>query len=243
MRIFDFRDRLIADYASYVKSFIEIRDPRIREHVESLLAAGLLWPQPLIQLNPAFEAGRWIDDLVDEKLLHPTCARVFRRDKDRPETKGEGRRLRLHRHREESVRVARKGTRRLVRIRSPRSIVGEEGGAKALAQLSGSEEARSADAIRKYLLGGYRARHPETGDPAFAFRIRRFITRGDTVHASFDEEAAEETAPRDEGCRLRDRRPRLLGSPRPDHRPRHLRQIDLTQSLNVKSPARAGVCE
>ena len=109
MRIFDYRDRLIADYSSYVKSFIEIRDPRIREHVESLLAAGLLWPQPLIQLNPAFEAGRWIDDLVDEKLLHPTCAKVFRRDKDRPETKGEGRKLRLHRHQEESIRVARKG--------------------------------------------------------------------------------------------------------------------------------------
>ena len=109
MRVFEYRDHLIADYAAYVRSFIEIRDRRIRDHVDRLLEEGLLWPQPLIQLNPAFEAGRWVDDLVEAGVLHPGCSKVFRRDKDRPELKGEGRRLRLHRHQEEAILTARKG--------------------------------------------------------------------------------------------------------------------------------------
>ena len=109
MDVFEYRDQLIADYAAYVRSFIEIRDARIREHVDRLLDEGLLWPQPLIQLNPAFEPGRWIDELVEAGVLHPGCSRVFRRDKDRPEIRGEGRGLRLHRHQEQAILTARQG--------------------------------------------------------------------------------------------------------------------------------------
>ena len=34
MNIFDFRNRLIGDYASYIKSFIQIRDPYISYYVQ-----------------------------------------------------------------------------------------------------------------------------------------------------------------------------------------------------------------
>ena len=51
MDVFRLHDRLVADYASYVKSFIQIRDERIDQHVEKSLADGLLWPEPLIQLK------------------------------------------------------------------------------------------------------------------------------------------------------------------------------------------------
>ncbi len=34
MNIFDFRDQLIGDYASYIKSFIQIRDPQISDFVQ-----------------------------------------------------------------------------------------------------------------------------------------------------------------------------------------------------------------
>lgn len=37
MHVFDLRNRLISDYASYISSFIEIRDDRIREYVERSL--------------------------------------------------------------------------------------------------------------------------------------------------------------------------------------------------------------
>ena len=52
MDVFDLRDRLVADYASYTRSFIKIEDPRISARVESDLNAGAFWPEPLLQLNP-----------------------------------------------------------------------------------------------------------------------------------------------------------------------------------------------
>ncbi len=106
MNVFDFRDRLVADYAAYVTSFISIRDPRIRERVDQDLVEGLLWPEPSIGLNPSFAKGAWIDELVAESVLHAECGRIFRvkRDKDDP---GSG--LRLHRHQLDAVHAARAG--------------------------------------------------------------------------------------------------------------------------------------
>ena len=37
VRVFEYRDHLIADYAAYVRSFIAIRDRRIGEQVDQLL--------------------------------------------------------------------------------------------------------------------------------------------------------------------------------------------------------------
>jgi ATP-dependent helicase YprA (DUF1998 family)/very-short-patch-repair endonuclease len=109
MNIFDFRDHLIRDYADYVNGFITIRDPRIREHVDDTLAGGLLWPEPLIQVNPFFESGGWIDDLTKAGVLHQECSRIFRKDKDDADLSGIGRPLRLHRHQLEAINVARGG--------------------------------------------------------------------------------------------------------------------------------------
>ncbi len=107
MHIFEFRNRLIDDYASYIKSFIQIRDPHIRSFVERQLQGGMLWPDPLIQLNPLFTPGASIDELVADGTLHRECARVFRKDKS--EDDGLGRPLRLHRHQSEAIAIARKG--------------------------------------------------------------------------------------------------------------------------------------
>src|SRR6266704_528973 len=107
MHIFEFRNRLIDDYASYIKSFIQIRDPHIRSFVERQLQGGMLWPDPLIQLNPLFTTGASIDELVSDGTLHRECARVFRKDKS--EDDGLGRPLRLHRHQSEAIAIARKG--------------------------------------------------------------------------------------------------------------------------------------
>lgn len=53
MNIFTLRDRLIGEYRDYTSSFYQIRDARIRQTVEDAIANGLLWPDALIQLNPA----------------------------------------------------------------------------------------------------------------------------------------------------------------------------------------------
>src|SRR5713101_1946011 len=69
MNIFDFRNQLIDDYASYIKSFIQIRDAQIGNYVRQKLQEGVLWPEPLIQLNPLFERGESIDELVAQAFF------------------------------------------------------------------------------------------------------------------------------------------------------------------------------
>lgn len=105
MDVFALRNQIVGDYSSYIQSFITIGDPRIAEYVERELRDGLLWPDPLIQLNPNFEPGAWIDDLVANATLHPGCSQVFRLK----EPDGIGKPLRLHRHQTDAVQAARSG--------------------------------------------------------------------------------------------------------------------------------------
>lgn len=105
MDVFALRNQLIADYASYVESFIAVQDERIRTHVEQALSDGALWPDPLIQLNPSFQPGAWIDDLAAQGVLHPLCREIFRvKSGD-----GAGKPLRLHKHQTDAIDAARSG--------------------------------------------------------------------------------------------------------------------------------------
>lgn len=104
MNIFEFRNRLIGDYASYVKSFIQLRNSSIRDYVEGQLNAGVFYPEPLIQLNPTFARGETIEELVGAKELHPECANIFRKDKT--DTITSGRPLNLHQHQAEAIQAA-----------------------------------------------------------------------------------------------------------------------------------------
>jgi ATP-dependent helicase YprA (DUF1998 family) len=105
MHIFDFRNVLIGDYASYIQSFIQIRDQQINAFVQQKLEAGVLWPEPLIQLNPLFARGESIDELVDQGVLHRECASIFRKDKSEHDDRG--RPLRLHKHQSDAIHIAR----------------------------------------------------------------------------------------------------------------------------------------
>src|SRR5262245_57854482 len=104
MDVFQLRDKVIADYADYVRSFLRSADPGIKGWVEERLAEGRLWSDPLVQLNPSFEPGATVDDLVARGILDPECRRIFRRGKDR--TPPQDLPLRLHRHQQEAVEVA-----------------------------------------------------------------------------------------------------------------------------------------
>ncbi|HLH71037.1 MAG TPA: DEAD/DEAH box helicase [Candidatus Dormibacteraeota bacterium] len=104
MDVFELRDRLIGDYRDYVRSFLQVRDHRIRRFVEEQLGTGSFWPEPRVALNPSFELGRSIGQLVDDGILHPRCRDLFRRRKD-----GAFESLRLYRHQEEAILAARTG--------------------------------------------------------------------------------------------------------------------------------------
>ena len=106
MDVFRLRNRLIADYTAYIKSFITIQDNRIGKHVEEELQKGILWPDPLIQLNPNFQQGAWIEELVTQGALHAKAGQIFRLDKNKSPT---GKPMRLHQHQSDAVIAARSG--------------------------------------------------------------------------------------------------------------------------------------
>lgn len=105
MDVFNLRKRVIEDYSHYANSFIQIRDERIREKINQEANQGAFWPDPLIQLNPNFQPGAWINDLVRDGTLHPKCAEIFRVGKGTDSAKD----MRLHQHQLDAVKVANGG--------------------------------------------------------------------------------------------------------------------------------------
>lgn len=102
MNIFEFRQDVINQYASYVSSFVHIRDRDIRAYVDEQMQSGVFWPDPLAQLNPNFMPGGNINDLVKEGLLHPNCATLFTFGTSKTP-------LSLHAHQRAALLLAREG--------------------------------------------------------------------------------------------------------------------------------------
>jgi ATP-dependent helicase YprA (DUF1998 family) len=96
MNIFETHSRIVSDYASYISSFIKIADPKIREVVEGELSQGKLWPEPLLQFNPAFEIVGGIDLLTESEGFHPDLRHIFSEYK-------------LYRHQIEAMRLGAQG--------------------------------------------------------------------------------------------------------------------------------------
>ena len=100
MDAFRLRETVVADYAEYVQSFLAILDPRIRAFVDTQLAEGMLWPDPLIQLSPAYQPAETVAALVDQGVLHSTCGQLFQLG---------GRPLQLHQHQRSALDLAAQG--------------------------------------------------------------------------------------------------------------------------------------
>ncbi|PAW70199.1 MAG: DEAD/DEAH box helicase [Opitutia bacterium Tous-C5TDCM] len=97
--VFEFRDQLIAEYASFSRSFTRFRAEDIARTVESEYKKGRFWPEPLIQVNPNYQRAKNVDELVAEGVLHPVCAQLFRFGPSQP--------LRLFQHQQEALSKAR----------------------------------------------------------------------------------------------------------------------------------------
>jgi ATP-dependent helicase YprA (DUF1998 family)/very-short-patch-repair endonuclease len=104
--VFSLREKVISDYGSYVRSFLTIKDERIDRLVRDEMNQGFLWPDPLIQLNPSFEPGESLRELINAGELHAECINIFR-EKGEDGTVGDP--FRLHMHQVEGIRAARAG--------------------------------------------------------------------------------------------------------------------------------------
>src|SRR4029077_6780524 len=102
MDVFALRERVVNDYKSYIESFVRIRDKRIDGFVQEQFSSGMLWPDPILQLNPAYENGPTLDDLAAQGEILPGTAKFFRRADGGP--------IRLYKHQHEAIEIARKGT-------------------------------------------------------------------------------------------------------------------------------------
>ena len=99
MDVFQLREHLVGQYRDYLTSSIRIHDPDIREFVETELESGVAWPDPVLQLNPAFEADSHgdLEALANQNVILPETARFF------------GGNIRLHRHQADALDLASDG--------------------------------------------------------------------------------------------------------------------------------------
>ncbi len=102
MNIFDLHSSVLADYCDFVRSFFLIADERARAYVDrSVLEAGRLWPDFLLQLSPSYVRAETVDDLARRSLLHEEAVAIFRTEAGQP--------FRLYKHQVEAMELARAG--------------------------------------------------------------------------------------------------------------------------------------
>ena len=78
MNIFNVHENIISQYSRYISSFTDIEDKRIRDEVDAYFDKHRLWPQPLIQFNPAYAKGDSINKLCESGLLNNDIENVFK---------------------------------------------------------------------------------------------------------------------------------------------------------------------
>lgn len=106
MDVFQFRERIVAEYEQFTRSFTRIRAEDIRDYVDEQYASQKYWPEPLIQINPNFKSGGTVEQLVAAGQLSALCADIFRFDKS---SSSAGVSLPLHKHQAEAISLAAAG--------------------------------------------------------------------------------------------------------------------------------------
>ena len=91
--VFRLKDSVVSEYRNYLQSFVQVLDPRIDKYVADMLDRGALWPEAVLQLNPAFEMDLTLGELADQGLLTEETAKFF------------GPELRLYQHQREALDI------------------------------------------------------------------------------------------------------------------------------------------
>ena len=97
MDIFDLDHCLVEDYQRFARSFTTIRAIDVREQVNNIYATGRFWPEPIVSINPHYQSGDSLSELMSEGTLDERTERVFRID---------GQPLTLFRHQSQAIAKA-----------------------------------------------------------------------------------------------------------------------------------------
>lgn len=97
MDVFKLRENVVDEYRDYVESFVRVLDPRVNEFVREQLDRGELWPDAVLQLNPAFVPGKTLREHARAGTIHADTARFFGED------------ICLYQHQEEALEIGRRG--------------------------------------------------------------------------------------------------------------------------------------
>lgn len=104
MDVFALSEEITAQYSAFARSFTTIRSRELKDKVDQLYANRQFWPEPLLQLNPHFEDGGTVQDLVGVNGLSKECAKIFidhRLDASQPD-----RTLKLRKHQAQAIGLA-----------------------------------------------------------------------------------------------------------------------------------------
>ena len=78
MDVFDLDRRVVGKYSDVARSFTRMRSADIRARIDEQYPSDRFWPEPILQLNPHFQVGASLGDLVAGGLLHSDTVRFFR---------------------------------------------------------------------------------------------------------------------------------------------------------------------
>ena len=109
MDVFGIHRELIDEYERFTKGATIVRDGRISGFIEDDLAGKSQWPDPWLSLNPFFDDGGNVQDLVRDGVLHQKCAEIFQAGKKEDARRPNGRPLTFHRHQREAIDAAQAG--------------------------------------------------------------------------------------------------------------------------------------
>ena len=79
--IFEFRNGLVENYKKFSTSFASPRSRDIADKVQSAYDEGRFWPDPLIQINPNYRKGAFIDELARQGNVESETAQIFQTGK------------------------------------------------------------------------------------------------------------------------------------------------------------------
>ncbi len=100
MDIFALRESIVSEYRNFATSFTTIHAADIRELVAAIYAQGRFWPDPLIQINPAYKPGVALNSLIADGALDSRIPEIFQI---------RGSPLRLHKHQEQAIALSAQG--------------------------------------------------------------------------------------------------------------------------------------